>query len=499
MDGKQREQLINELKIELARREYKSYVEYAHEGRWVHGRAVDYICDRVQAFIERKTDKPYEILILSMPPQHGKSMTITETLPSWYLGKNVNDRVIEISYSEDFAQLFGRKNKQKIEQFGKSVFNIELAKSPNSNTEFELSNNVGSMISRGVMSGVTGRPCNLMIIDDPIKNRLEADSQTYRDRIKGEWNDSFKTRLYAGAKVILIQTRWHEDDLAGYIIQNEKNVEVINLPCEAEDNDPLGRNKGEALAPEIGKDTHWKDEFKQGYITQEGQRTWLALFQGRPTAQEGNLIKRSWWQYYKKEELPELPLVCMSVDATFKDNPDNDFVAIQVWGKSGINYYLIDRIKEKLDFPKTILAIERMHKRYPQIKHIFIEDKANGSAIISTLQKTMLGIIPVKPEGGKIARANAVSYIIEGGNVYLPSEAEWVEEFVDEWSKFPNSEHDDEVDAGTQALNRMRIYWAEVEKPNKAKVKWTEDMYEDYRNGTEDIKRMMELEYGLPY
>ena len=446
----------NELVKELARREYKSYVEYVHEGRWKHGKAVDYICDTVQEFIERQSDNPYEIMVLSMPPQHGKSMTVTETLPSWYLGKYPSNRVIEISYSEDFAQLFGRRNKQKVEQFGESLFDVHVAKTPNTNTEFEIDGTKGGMISRGVMSGVTGRPCNLMIIDDPIKNRLEADSETFRKRLVGEWLDSFKTRLAVGAKVIIIQTRWHEDDLAGYILKNEKSVKLVNLPCEAEENDALKRKVGEALAPEIGKGDLWLKEFKTGYVTTEGQRTWLALFQGRPTAQEGNLIKREWWKYYKKDALPYTPVVVLSIDATFKDKDTSDFVAIQVWGKRNADYYLIDRLKARLDFIDTIAAIKKMLEKHKSITYKYIEDKANGSAIISVLRNKVDGIIAVEPEGGKVARANAISYLIEGGNVFLPEDAEWVEEFVDEWSKFPNAEHDDEVDCGTQALNKLR-------------------------------------------
>lgn len=459
----------NELRKELARREYKSYVEYVFEGRWKHGKAVDYICDRIQEFIERKSDCAYEIMILSMPPQHGKSMTITETFPSWYLGKNPSNRVIEISYSEDFALLFGRRNNSKIKMFGEELFGIKIAKSPNTMTEFEIEydgkETQGGMISRGVMSGVTGRPCNLMIIDDPIKNRKEADSETYRKNLIDEWLNSFKTRLAVGAKVIIIQTRWHEEDLAGYIIKNEKYVEVLNLPCEAEENDPLNRKVGEALAPEIGKGDEWLKEFKSGYVTKEGQRTWLALFQGRPTAQEGNLIKREWWKFYKKEELPPMPVVALSIDATFKDKDTSDFVAIQVWGKRNANYYLIDRVKERLDFIGTIAAIKKMLEKHKDITYKYIEDKANGSAIISVLKNTVDGIIAVEPEGGKVARANAISYLVEGGNVFLPEDAEWVEEFIDEWSKFPNAEHDDEVDCGTQALNRLRNVFADVTEP----------------------------------
>ncbi len=443
----------NELKKELCRRVYSDYVEYVHEGRWIKGKAVSYICDKVQEFIEADTGHAFDILVLSIPPQHGKSMTITETLPSWYLGKFPTKRIIEASYSEDFAQLFGRRNLRKIEQFGKELFNIEKGNIAN-NTEFELSNGIGGMISRGILSGVTGRPADLMIIDDPVKNRQEADSKTYRDRVWSEWNDSFKSRLSFGAKVIIIQTRWHEDDFAGRIIKNEKHVTVVNLKCEADNNDPLGRKPGEALCPEIGKGNEWLKDFKSTFTTKEGSRTWNALYQGSPTPDDGNIFKRKWFKYYEK--LPTLPYMLISVDATFKDKEDNDFVSIQVWGKRNSDFYLIDRVKEHFGFTETLNVIRQLRNKYNKCSAVLIEDKANGSAIVEVLQREFSGIIPINPEGGKIARANAVSPSFESGNVYFPKNKQWLYDYETELVSFPNAEHDDDVDCTTQAVNRLR-------------------------------------------
>lgn len=443
----------NELKKELCRRVYSDYVEYVHEGRWIKGKAVSYICDKVQEFIEADTGHAFDILVLSIPPQHGKSMTITETLPSWYLGKFPIKRIIEASYSEDFAQLFGRRNLRKIEQFGKEIFGIEKGNIAN-NTEFELSNGIGGMISRGILSGVTGRPADLMIIDDPVKNRQEADSKTYRDRVWAEWNDSFKSRLSFGAKVIIIQTRWHEDDFAGRIIKNEKHVTVINLKCEADNNDPLGRKPGEALCPEIGKGNEWLKDFKSTFTTKEGSRTWNALYQGSPTPDDGNIFKRKWFKYYEK--LPTLPYMLISVDATFKDKEDNDFVSIQVWGKRNSEFYLIDRVKDHFGFTETLNVIRQLRNKYNKCSAVLIEDKANGSAIVEVLQREFSGIIPINPEGGKIARANAVSPSFESGNVYFPKNKQWLYDYETELVSFPNAEHDDDVDCTTQAVNRLR-------------------------------------------
>lgn len=450
--------LCEQIKIELLRRKakesYVNYVEYVHRGKWLRGKAVGYICIKLQEFLLTDTSNPYDILVVSMPPQHGKSMTITATLPSWYLGRFPIKRVIGISYSEGLAMQFGRRNREKIQEYGKNLFNVLLASSPCTSTEFETTQK-GSMISRGIMSGVTGRACDLMIIDDPIKNRMEADSETYRDRLFGEWENSFKTRLSAGAKVIIIQTRWHEDDLAGRIIAREKNVTVINLPCECENEqaDPLGRQKGDALAPEIGKNNEWLASFKESYAGVNGSRAWNALFQGKPSQEQGNIIKRQWWKFYSGNV--NIDYLILSVDASFKSAEDNDNVAIQVWGKKDSNVYLLYAIKEHLDFPETVKQIMLVKSQFVNIKSILIEDKANGSAIIQLLRKTIPGIIPVEPKGGKIARVNAVSGVIEAGNVYLPEDKEFTSDFIDECSAFPNGKHDDQVDCMSQALNKL--------------------------------------------
>lgn len=457
-----------ELEKELARRSYSDYCVYVHRGTWILGKHLKLVCKSVEDLIYRRIKQ--NILIISMPPQHGKSQAVTETLPSYYLGKFPTKRVIEVSYGDDLARRFGRRNKQKILEFGKDLFNVEMSKGSSSDTEFEIADYKGSMISRGIMAGITGQPGDLIIIDDPIKNRLEAESETYRERIWDEFLNSILTRLSAQGIIILIMTRWHEDDLAGRIIKNmpDKCLE-INIPLEAEEGDILGRNVGDALFPEIGKDNEWLRDFKQAYLTKEGSRTWNALMQGRPTAQEGNLIKRSWWKYYNK--LPDyLDEIIQSWDCTFKDSDGSDYVAGEVWGRRLGEYYLIDLVKERMNLPSTVHAIENMTTKYPKALVKLVEDKANGPAVIQLLQTKVPGLIAVNPEGGKIARVNAISGAIESGNVYLPSPdiAPWVNDFVNECSAFPTGEHDDQVDSMSQALNRL-IYHSRDTKPKESK------------------------------
>ena len=437
---------------EQARRDYYHYLRYAHGAQWKDTQMARYLAAEVQRFIEADTGNAYDILVIETPPQHGKSMTITETLPSWVMGRYPEWRVIIGSYNEESAERFARRNKDKVERFGASIFSVKIG-AINRATEFELDGHLGRLISRGVMGGVTGNPANFMLIDDPIKNRAEADSDSTRHKLWDEWKNSFQTRLAAGAKVIIIATPWREDDMLATILQTEKNVRLIRLPVEAEENDPIGRGVGEPLCPELGKDATWLKQFKESYINdpEGGHRAWTALFQCAPRVEGGNVIHRDWWRYYDPAEVTAFASEIISVDATFKDGENNDFVAIQVWGKLNNDFYCRYGLKKHLDFVGTLMAIRQVKRLYPNARTVIIEDKANGSAIINVLQKEMF-CIPVNPKGGKVSRVNAIAPAIESGHVFLPKDAPWVEDFVDEFTAFPAGAHDDQCDSASQAL-----------------------------------------------
>ena len=414
------------------------------------------LCDRVQEFLEKPTDKAYEIMIISTPPQHGKSTTITETLPSWFLMRNPDCNVMQVSYGDSLAERFGKRNKEKIAEFG-NIFGVELDPSKKSSKNFMLKGFKGGMISAGVGGGLTGNPAHLLVIDDPVKNRIEADSERQRDTLWDEFEHSMLSRLAAGAKVILIMTRWHEDDLAGRILENMGDVTTyVNYECECEsENDPLGRKIGEPLCPEIGKDKKWLESYKQTFTNESGMRAWEALFQGHPTIAEGNILRKDWWNYYDPAKEPKYDQMVMSVDATFKDGERNDYVAISVWGKKENKIYLVKMVNEHLNFTATLHKIRLLKAHYPRIGAIYVEDAANGQAIIQTLSHEILGIIAVPPDKSKEARVNAVSFVIEAGNVYLPEGDPMTYKFVEQCAKFPNDKHDDMVDSMSMALYKL--------------------------------------------
>ena len=496
---------------ELARRYYGEYLAYSYGDDWVRTRLSSYLAEKIQNFIETDTGHAYDILIVECPPQHGKSMTVSESLPSWYLGRHPERNIILASYDSDFAERFCRKNKEKINNVGGHLFGIGIGAIDRAG-EFELSNGKGRMISRGIMSGITGNPANLIIIDDPVKNQQEADSPAYRNRVWSEWQASLKSRLAAKGKVVVIMTPWTDDDLAARILRSEKNVQLLRLPVEAEENDPLGRKVGQALCPELGKDDQWLVDFKASYISdpQGGQRAWTALYQCSPRQEEGNLVQRNWFRFYEPRgqgsgnrgqrfrkqvagdriqgmEMVEEPEIygteLISVDASFKGDEGSDFVSIQVWGKRAQDYFLRYCLNKRLNFPDTVEAIKTIYRLFPRARTVLIEEAANGPAIIQTLQREMF-IIPVTPLGGKISRVNAISPAIESGHVFLPDpeKAPWVNAYIEQWISFPNGRHDDMVDATSQALMRMIYSSGEVwEEKQRRPVFDVERLFDPYQ------------------
>lgn len=465
LTSQQIEQLALEAKKELARRNYRDYVEYVHHGHFQHFRHTELVCETLQ----RIADGEEISVLIEMPPRHGKSMTVTETFPSYYIARNPHKRVIAAAYSDGLATKFGRLNRNKFGEFS-HLFNEALSESNSATKDWGVEGKRGGMIATGIGGSITGQGADLMIIDDPIKNAEEAASPVIREKVWNEWESTLSTRLHKGASLIVIMTRWHEDDLIGRLLKKSPRKWIrLRLPAIAEDEDDLlGREEGESLCPELGYDEQWAADKK----VEVGSKTWASLYQQRPTPAGGSTFKREWLRYYVRtpeqkrewglsDDVHILPThfdkQAQSWDCTFKGTETSDFVAGEVWNKKQANFYLIDLLKKRMGFPETVKAIRAMTDKHPKARSKYIEDKANGSAVIQTLQDEISGIIPVNPQGGKEARANAVSPLFEAGNVYLPHPlmCPWVDDFVEELVSFPNAAHDDMVDACTQALNQM--------------------------------------------
>ncbi|MCY1563829.1 phage terminase large subunit [Staphylococcus pettenkoferi] len=437
-------------RLELARKHYRYYLPLVHHGNYIPLKHTELIANELQKII----DGEQRHIIIEMPPRMGKSMSVTETFPSYFLGRFPNKKVITAAYSDSLARNFGRLNRNKFLEFAPQVFSEAIADDNGSVADWSVLDNTGGMVSTGIGGSITGKGADLLCIDDPLKNAKEAQSQTIRDTIWQEWESTLSTRLHKGASVIVIMTRWHEDDFVGRLLENSPyNWTRLRLPAVAEDDDDLlGRDIGETLSPELGFDKTWAENKK----IEVGSRTWASLYQQRPAPSEGSIFKRQWFNYVDTAPYRHDDIV-MSWDFTFSDTTESDYVVGQVWKKQGADFYLIDQIRDQIDFTQSVRAVVNLKKKHPRCRTILIEDKANGPAIINTLRKEVSGIVPIKPRESKVARANAITPYFEAQNVHILNSLPHLNDMIEEWASFPNSKNDDTVDAMTQALN----YFAE--------------------------------------
>jgi predicted phage terminase large subunit-like protein len=428
--------------------------------------------DLIDEALVEAMNTPDARLIISMAPQEGKSVRVANDFPVWCLTQNPELRIVTASYGQGLANRNGRAVRNRIAEHPE--LGLTVARDNGSVSEWTLAGHQGGLLSVGIGAGVTGRPADLIIIDDPVKDAKDADSETVRQNTWDWWTSTASTRLAPGASVVMILTRWHEDDLAGKMMGAEDGAvwKFINIPAMADHNpdkgetDPLGRQPGEYLVSTRGRTvTQWEAIRKR-----VGSRVWNALYQGRPSASEGNMFMRGDWQWYEKPLWTQnedgsctIPLgsgrMLMSWDMAFKDTKNSDYVVGQVWLHRGPNAYLLDQVRGRMNFTDSKKAVRRLIKKWPQCSVKLVEDKANGTAIIDVLKAEYPGFIPVTPHESKEARASAVTPFVESSNVYLPDEsfAPWINGLVDEAASFPNAAHDDQVDCMTQALNRIFI------------------------------------------
>ena len=371
-------------------------------------------------------------------------------------------RIILASYEADFAATWGRKARDLLEEYGPSLFDIKVSGKSSAANRWDIEGYEGGMVTAGVNGPITGRGADIGIIDDPVKNDQEAMSVTYQERTWEWYKSTFRTRLQRDGAIILIMTRWHENDLAGKLLaaqeEDGEKWDVISLTATAEEGDALGRTLGQALCPDL-----FTTAALESIKTAVGSFWWASLYQQRPSPSEGGIIKRDWWQYYRQAPA-RFDEVIQSWDCAFKDEKASksgtpDFVVGQVWGRRSADKYLLDQVRDRMDFPSTVRAVESLSAKWPQARAKLVEDKANGPAVIATLKNKISGLIPVEPEGGKMARLQAVSPEIEAGNVYLPEPAiaPWIHDYVEEFAAFPNGANDDQCDATSQALLRLGV------------------------------------------
>lgn len=412
--------------------------------------------------------------VISFAPQEGKTTTSAIAFPLWLLTQQRHLRIAVCSYSKDLAEEQVRSARNIVSEHPE-LFPYSVDKTHAAKDSWRVEGARGGMFAVGVNGGFTGKPADVVIVDDPHGGIVQAESKAERERVKKWWTGTVTARFAANTIVIIVQTRWHKDDLAGYLLErNPEAFEFVRVPAQA-DHDPskgetdiLGREPGEYMISARGRTKEQWDQRKRD----AGSIAWSALYQGKPIAEGGELFDMTKVQDYDWHKIvtqhngrcnapaQAYDVIGMSWDMTFKGGANSDYVVGQVWLKRGASMYLLDQVRGQWSFTESVEQVRRLSQKWGQAQACFIEDKANGSAIIDTLRRTRPGVIAVNPKGGKEARARAVTPFIEAGNIFLPSITSApfnVDDLRMELAEFPQGKHDDTVDAMTQAISSMMI------------------------------------------
>jgi predicted phage terminase large subunit-like protein len=409
---------------------------------------VQAICEHVEALERRDIAR----LIVTMPPRHGKTLHMSQGLPAWYLGRHPRDHVILASYAAELAETNSRRARGFVTD-PRWPFDTNVPRGSSAVGRWNTSDG-GGLIAAGVGGGITGFGADLLVIDDPLKGREEADSQTIRENSWSWLVEVAMTRLHKNAVALLGMTRWHEDDLVGRLLNSAgaNAWTVLSLPAIAEYKDALGRDEGEPLWP-----ARYDLATLEAQRETMGSRAFAALYQQRPTPDAGGTFQRRWFDG-RYAQLPRGLRTVQAVDSAFKTGVANDYSVIATWATDDRFYYLVDVWRGRVEFPDLVHAIQSQAAlHHPEA--VLIEDTAAGQSAIQTLQReTKLPIVPAPAKGSKISRAEAVSPLFEAGKVVLPEESlSWLTDWIEEHVVFPNGRHDDQVDTTSLALDRLRL------------------------------------------
>lgn len=451
-----------------------------------------YLSDRLTQAVQDVEAGRDRILTVSMPPRAGKSTLTSLYFPVWLLRRHPDWSVGMISNEANFATSWGRQVRRTFDN--DPTLGVKIAPDLKAAGEWETTEG-GKVIARGIGGSVVGRGFKVLLLDDVVKGFAEAHSAVHREGVWDKWLADFQTRLESPYLVVAIGTRWHEDDFIGRLLSGEhegdpRDIEEIKFPALAEADDVLGRAPGQPLySPLIDDETEDEAlERWEGVKRSVGSYTWQALYQQDPAPSEGSVFDADWWRFWTTNPAhvskgpdgePDGRVALWdpererhgrwidSWDMAFKGGDTSDYVVGQRWCKVGPTRYLVAQSRARRTFTASLAEMRRWSSvedsPAPGTVHVherLVEDKANGTAVIDTLKETISGLIPINPSDSKEGRARAVTPEIESGHVRLPYPGdagnEWVGDLMAEVRNFPNGTHDDQVDAMTQALSRLR-------------------------------------------
>jgi predicted phage terminase large subunit-like protein len=410
-------------------------------------------------------------LIVTMPPRHGKSELTSRYFPAWYMGRFPDRQVMLASYEAGFAATWGGKARNLLEEHGLDLFGVRVSDRTSAKDRWEIDDHTGVMVTAGVGGALTGMGAHILIIDDPVKNDRDAKSETMRDRAWDWWRSTARTRLMpatptapAGA-VVVVQTRWNEDDLAGRMLANSAEDgdqwEILDLPALAEENDAMGRKPGEALCPELFPRTSLLATLKA-----IGRYWFAAMYQQSPVPAEGMLFKDNHFRYWTPAQSADgqervilhapdgsqRPIDMhritrfQVVDVAASEKKTADYTVVTTFGRTPDGEIVILDLErrqfEVLDVPGFIDREHQKHGRPP----LWIENFGHGFGVVKSLRRKGVAVHGADPIGDKVMRAMDAVARYEAGEIYHPRVAPFLDDMEAELKAFPNGKNDDMVD-----------------------------------------------------
>lgn len=426
--------------------------------------------DLIDAELVGVADDQCKRLMIFCPPQEGKSQRVSRRYPAWLLSQDPTLRIAIVSYAANKAERWGRQIRRDILAHPK--LGIKLRADSRAAGRWETEEG-GSLICVGIDGGITGEPVDVLLIDDPVRGRAEAESSTYRETAWDWWESNGSTRLSARGRVILMMTRWHEDDLAGRLLKNEPGKwRVVKIPAIAEANDPLGRQVGEELVSVQGRDPgHFKDlqKTRSPYV-------FLSVYQQRPTAAHGMIFKKIHWRYWRPA--PQMGMTspridlggrivnlgdCWrigTVDLAASKRTSADYTVISAWAITGDGHViLLDRTRARLGEEEHFASALPLVQRW-SLDTLFVEAGQFGFTLVKEATAAGVPISPLEADVDKTTRAIPAANRLASGRVWLPTGAWWTDEWVREHTEFPSTEHDDQVDTFAYAVRVAITKWA---------------------------------------
>lgn len=458
---------LDEVRQARSYQDFGYFIDYDSEYRDAEGRHLDVIDETLM----KVSSGDLRRVIFTMPPRHGKSERVSKKFPCWHVGRNPGDEIILASYSVDLSRGFSRIARDTLTA-NTGVFDVTVDKNNQSAESWGIDGYRGGITAAGVGGPITGKGARIAIIDDPVKNAEEANSEVMRDKVWDWYQSTLYTRLTPDGRIIVVMTRWHEDDLVGRLLKKEKEeIEagthvgerwtVINFPALAEENDYLGRQPGESLWPEFG----FTRERMLQIFADVGSYVANALYQQRPSAAGGTIFKRTHFRYFREEtiynqtyfivgEKKYEKLKCWSfqtVDTANSEKTINDFFVVSTFYVTPENDLLwYDAYRTHVTGPDQKPLLKELSYRYrPRFQAI--EDKTFGTNLIQECKREGMTIRPIKVDKDKVTRSLVIAARYEVGKVFHRENMPNLSDVEDELLSFPRGKHDDTVDTASMA------------------------------------------------